>query len=332
MLKLQFKDQRKAAIWLVDSRYSIGRDKSNDIVIDEEGISNFHAELRVEDNDRVFITDSGSISGSFVNNTQLQERTQLSAGDVIRLGSVEFHLIDPKEQYKAQPEGSATSISPALQGLNASVRQASGPGVGGVPVGWLLRGKTGSIAGEAFPIPESGRAILGRSQECDIVLPGSHVSRQHAELYFQSGRLHVKDLGSSNGTYVNRRKVQDGVVNPGDELRFDTLVFQVEAPEAPVVEESGGDKTSFRPAVVAPPSVSAPVAATPAAAPSVRSATPAPAAVEKQQPASRAQSAVQAHQKPAEPALVASKKGKGGVIVAVVIIVAGLALAAWLFS
>lgn len=321
MLKLQFKDQRKAAIWLVDSRYSMGRDKSNDIVLDEEGISNFHAELRVEDDDRIFITDAGSIAGTFVNGKQIKARTQLRAGDVIRLSTSELHLVDPKEQLKAQPEDAATAISPALQGLNASVRQASAPGVGGVPVGWLLRGKTGSIAGEAFPIPATGRAILGRSQGCDIVLPGTHVSRQHAELYFQSGRLHVKDLGSSNGTYVNRRKVQEGVVNPGDELRFDTLVFQVEAPEVPVVaEEQGGDKTMFRPAVaVAAQAAPARAASTQPAQPTAQPAAPVVAK--------------QAAGKESRPAATAapdvgpeSSKGK---LVAGVAVVALVAAAAW---
>lgn len=321
MLKLQFKDHRKAAIWLVDSRYAMGRDKSNDIVIDEEGISNFHAELRVEDDDRVFITDAGSINGTFVNDKQIKARTQLRAGDVIRLNKSELHLVDPKEQLKAQPEDSATAISPALQGLSVSNRPASGQGVGGVPVGWLLRGKTGSIAGEAFPIPPTGRAILGRSQTCDIVLPGTHVSRQHAELYFQSGRLHVKDLGSSNGTYVNRKKVQEGVVNPGDELRFDTLVFQVEAPEAPVVEETGGDKTMFRPAVTSAPASGQSAAAAAPARPA------APAAAAKPAASKPAQSAG-ARPAPAPAAQSASSSSKLGLIVAAVA-VAGLIGVAW---
>ena len=276
MLKLQFKDHRKAAIWLVDPRYAIGRDKSSDIVIDEEGVSGFHAELRVEDDDRVFLTDAGSINGTYVNGKQIKARTQLRANDVIRIHSVELLLVDPKEQLKAPVEDAATSLTPALQGLNVA---SSGAGVGGVPTGWVLRAKTGSLAGQAFAIPASGRAILGRSQNCDIIIPGTHVSRQHAELYFQSGKLHVKDLGSSNGTFVNRKKIDDSVVNPGDEVRFDTLVFQVEAPggQAPAPDDAG-DATQFRPAVSvataaakpaqpARPRPAAPVAAAPAAAP-----------------------------------------------------------------
>lgn len=281
MLKLQFKDQRKAAIWLVDSRYAIGRDKSNDIVLDEEGVSGFHAELRVEDDDRIFLTDAGSINGTFVNGKQIKARTQLRANDVIRVHHVELMLVDPKEQLKAQPlEEAATAMTPALQGLGV----AGGAGVGGVPTGWLLRAKTGSISGKAFPIPANGRAILGRSQSCDIVLPGTHVSRQHAELYFQSGKLHVKDLGSSNGTFVNRKKVQDTVVIAGDEIRFDTLVFQVEAPQqeaGAAPDESEVDRTMFRPAVstASAPAATAPASPRPVAAqPAATQAVPPPAA------------------------------------------------------
>lgn len=295
MLKLQFKDHRKAAIWLVDSRYAIGRDKSSDIVIDEEGVSGFHAELRVEQDDRIFITDAGSINGTFVNGKQIKARTQLRPNDVIRIHKAELLLVDPKEQLKAPvADDAATAMTPALQGLNPA--SSGGKGVGGVPTGWVLRARTGSLVGQSFAIPPSGRAILGRSQNCDIVIPGTHVSRQHAELYFQSGKLHVKDLGSSNGTFVNRKKVDDAVVSHGDEIRFDTLVFQVEAPggaSAPAPED-GGDATQFRPAVSVP--ASQPVAQkapqpTPAAPPERRPVSqPAPAAAPA--PAEKRSSAV----------------------------------------
>ncbi|MDF1780921.1 MAG: FHA domain-containing protein [Alcanivoracaceae bacterium] len=299
MLKLQFKDKRKAAIWLVDSRYAIGRDKSNDIVFDEEGVSGFHAELRVEDDDRVFVTDAGSINGTFVNGKQIKARTQLRPNDVIRVHRAELTLVDPKEQLKVQPpEDAATAMTPALQGLNV------GSGVGGVPTGWLLRAKTGSVSGQVFKIPASGRAILGRSQSCDIVITGTHVSRQHAELYFQSGKLHVKDLGSSNGTYVNRKKVDDAVVNAGDEIRFDTLVFQVEAPAnaapvTPAAPSEGADSTMFRPAAAAP--------------------APKPAA---SQPARRVA--------PSQPPVAQPKSSSSATIVLVVVVVAALGgAAAW---
>lgn len=319
MLKLQFKDTRRAAIWLVDPRYAIGSAADSDIVVKEEGIAQLHAELRVEENDQVFITDAGSHTGTFVNDERVTSRTPVKPGDVVRLNAFQFTLIDPKQQLASGvPEDVATSISPALQNLSVSNRPATGTGVGGVPEGWVLRGKAGSVVGKAFPIPATGRAILGRSQECDIVLSGGHVSRRHAELYFQSGRLHVKDLGSSNGTYVNRKKIQEAVVNPGDEMRFDTLVFELEAPEPPQVVREGEDSTQFRPALTE-------------AAPALKSAAPpAPAAPAAAPPPAPAQAAPTAP--PAAPASVAAPPAAGGrtaLPIVIALLLAGLAAGAW---
>ena len=312
MLKLQFKDKRKAAIWLVDPRYAIGRDKSNDIVIDEDGVAGFHAELRIEDDDRIFLTDAGSATGTYVNGKQIKARTQLRAGDVIGVATAEMSLVDPKQELAGQPAPAladeATALTPALQGLSV------GEGVGGVPTGWSLKAKTGSVAGRVFPLPASGRAIVGRSQNCDIVLAGTHVSRQHAELYFQSGKLHVKDLGSSNGTFLNRKRVEDAVVSPGDELRFDTLVFQVEAPAEKKPEEPAqqpGDSTMFRAQAVQVPDAGGKPAAKPAA-----KAEPRPVA---------ASSAAEP-----DPVVPAAGGGSGAMVaIAVVVVLAGAAGAAY---
>ncbi|MBN1642857.1 MAG: FHA domain-containing protein [Anaerolineae bacterium] len=71
----------------------------------------------------------------------------------------------------------------------------------------------GSLAGEQIAI-DKGSVILGRggrTAECDIVLPERQVSRQHAEIYLQSGRYYLRDLGSKNGTYLNGRPVLEPV-------------------------------------------------------------------------------------------------------------------------
>ena len=55
---------------------------------------------------------------------------------------------------------------------------------------------------------EEGQAlIVGRSNQCDIILPSDNVSRRHARLYVQDGRCYAEDLGSSNGVYVNGKRI-----------------------------------------------------------------------------------------------------------------------------
>lgn len=311
MLKLQFRDGRKAAIWLVDSRYSIGRDSSNDIIIDQEGVGNFHAELQVEDDDRIFITDAGSLNGTSVNGKRIKGRTQLRANDVISIYTVELKLSDPKEELQPAGTDAATAISPALQGLQSSASPA------GEGSGWKLTAKTGSLLGKSYSLPVGKPLIIGRSKNCDIVLPSNHVSRQHAEVRVDQGKLYVKDLGSSNGTYVNRKKVQEGIVNPGDELRFDTLVFSAEGPGDEPQEQ--GEATQFR-AAIDPDAVASGDRAKPAARPAAASA---PAATARPAPAQSA---------PAMDVVEPEAKAKSGaiwlVLLGVFVVVGGLAV--WL--
>ncbi len=248
MLKLQFKDQRKPAIWLVEARYAIGKDAKNNIVLTDEGISPFHAEIRI-DGDQVFISDTGSSNGTFVNGKRIQRRTELRSADQIAIHTVEFLLIDPKRDMSGAAEG-ATAISPAL----ANIPVALSANAGKQGSGWVLKAKTGSIVGKSFPVAVTGRMVIGRANNCDIQLPANHVSRQHAEVQVVGGKLMVKDLNSSNGTYINRKKVTDGELKNGDEVRFDTFSFDVVGPAgsagagvvAAVADDDGEEHTQFR--------------------------------------------------------------------------------------
>jgi pSer/pThr/pTyr-binding forkhead associated (FHA) protein len=61
-----------------------------------------------------------------------------------------------------------------------------------------------------------GRLMLGRSSACQLVLADDTVSRRHAELRIEDGCWLLRDLGSSNGTWVNGRRVMEAEVRPGD--------------------------------------------------------------------------------------------------------------------
>ena len=74
-------------------------------------------------------------------------------------------------------------------------------------------------------------ATLGRSRQCDIVLADANVSREHAEIRPRGGSWVLQDLGSTNGTTLNRRLIEGPeVVRPGDEIELGTsrLVFELE--------------------------------------------------------------------------------------------------------
>ena len=77
----------------------------------------------------------------------------------------------------------------------------------------------GGRAGEHFS-PKSERTTIGRSPDCDIFLDDVTVSRKHAELLQEDGRFTIRDLGSLNGTYVNRRRIEASPLSDGDELQI----------------------------------------------------------------------------------------------------------------
>lgn len=97
---------------------------------------------------------------------------------------------------------------------------------------YVLRGVNGEGFGRTIPV--NGPICLGRSYDCDVCFDAPNLSREHARLVPEPAGVHVIDLRSTNGTYVNSLRVADAVAAPGDEVRFDQLRFLVlERPQAP---------------------------------------------------------------------------------------------------
>jgi len=77
----------------------------------------------------------------------------------------------------------------------------------------------GGRAGETFR-PAGDRTLIGRSPDCDIFLDDVTVSRRHAELLANEGRFTIRDLGSLNGTFVNRRRIESIELEDDDEVQI----------------------------------------------------------------------------------------------------------------
>jgi len=75
----------------------------------------------------------------------------------------------------------------------------------------------------------SGGVTLGRSRECEVVVDDPNVSRKHAELRPRGGSWVLTDLGSTNGSSVNGRRIDaPTVVKPGDEIEVGSSVMTFE--------------------------------------------------------------------------------------------------------
>lgn len=83
---------------------------------------------------------------------------------------------------------------------------------------------------------EEGTTV-GRGKSCDITIPGTHLSRKHAEITIEGSQLRIRDLGSSNGTFVNDERVNDALASSGDILRMDVYSFRIAGPKSAVSAE-----------------------------------------------------------------------------------------------
>jgi class 3 adenylate cyclase/pSer/pThr/pTyr-binding forkhead associated (FHA) protein len=81
---------------------------------------------------------------------------------------------------------------------------------------------------QSFDLPTGSAVVVGRGVMSDIALYDPTISRRHAELTAGPDGVHVRDLGSSNGTSVNGARIAIGLMQPGDSITFGKVVFQLE--------------------------------------------------------------------------------------------------------
>src|SRR5271155_3135516 len=90
----------------------------------------------------------------------------------------------------------------------------------------IISEKGGAERKEAF---DKNEINVGRVQGNDLMLPKGNVSKHHARLLFRDGRFIVTDLKSTNGTYVNGRKIsQATIVREGDKIYIGDFVLRVD--------------------------------------------------------------------------------------------------------
>lgn len=104
----------------------------------------------------------------------------------------------------------------------------------------VIHEKGGAERREVF---EASEISVGRVQGNDLMLPKGNVSKRHARLLYRDGRFIVTDLNSTNGTYVNRRRItQATIVREGDRIYIGDFVLRIELPSGSGDEESSRDQ------------------------------------------------------------------------------------------
>jgi len=205
--------EKQEFILMEGATVTIGRAASNDIHIPEQHVSRQHAVIKYRDG--IFLLDDlKSANGTFVNDVQVSEPFPLASDDVIRLyvPVLTFSAAVSEEEHRRATE-TGTLIGAAQNTGGGRLIITTGP-------------QEGEIITLTLDEVTVGRATTNYTWEIGLQDPS--VSRPHARLTRVQERWLLRDLGSSNGTYVNNTPVTEKgrVLADGDVVAFGaTLVL-----------------------------------------------------------------------------------------------------------
>lgn len=225
-MKLVFPNGEHAQVLLSHGVNRIGSDAEAAVVLTLPGILPHHCEIHVTQTGANLQVPDGGGEVS-VNGKPVADIMALRAGDTVGIGPVvaKFAIVE------------AARSTPAAQA--AGEREDADTGATRVRVAvpkFVLRGVSGAVFGKVFPV--AGPVVIGRAAEADISVAADEISRRHALVKPTPDGLAVEDLGSSNGTYVNGKRVQQGFLKPGDELRLDAVRFILVAPGMEMAQQT----------------------------------------------------------------------------------------------
>jgi ABC-type multidrug transport system ATPase subunit/pSer/pThr/pTyr-binding forkhead associated (FHA) protein len=174
---------------LVQNRINIGRSADNDIVIDSKIVSRHHAHLERVEGGYMFVPSPDATNPVFLDGYPVYSAQRLQTGNILRIGGA-----DP--------------------GLMISMAYSMGPE------------RPATLDARTIQFGANNRLQIGRDASNDIVLDAPNISRFHAQIERIGQRYRVRDLQSSNGTFVNNQRVEgDTWVKPNDSVKIGPYRF-----------------------------------------------------------------------------------------------------------
>ena len=230
---------------------TVGRGPDNLLRLEDDHISRLHAELLNRDGD-VWLRDSASANGTFVNAERVQGGCRLFHGDEIGFDAFKYQLIGrgadltpvrvhghtgeqivvPGEISDRNDTTEIAAITTVTDDHLLDLGRSGSPSTAGC----YLLGISDPYQGDVFPTP-LGRFVVGRDAKCDIVLSEPTVSSRHAELAIRAENCSVTNLMSTNGTRVNGQEVESAYLKDGDVIRLGQVRFVFRAVVNPDSQE-----------------------------------------------------------------------------------------------
>lgn len=216
---------------LLGSHYIIGRDPDCDIVLESKSVSRKHIEIinaskAGKGNNDFYIRDLKSNNGTFLNEIRLtpQEKMPLKYGDQLRIEDFEIHFLatsDKKVSHEATDSDvlEVKMVKKLLQAMNEGQTA-------------MMEVMDGDHKGEKFAFEGKNQDVLiGRDSACEFFINETILSRKHAKISKRFDTFTIYDLGSKNGTFINRESIQEKALKDGDIIQLGTVTILFKNPQ-----------------------------------------------------------------------------------------------------
>ncbi len=194
-------------------RIRIGRDAANDVVLDSHACSRYHAEI-IREAGTYKIVDLGSTNGIKVGDTKVPDLFLVDrASVVLGVHTLTFSI--------AQPAADKTMLlAPGAMPRPVSQAPEQHREPSALYLVYRQQGQRRSLR-----IVAGARYVIGRSPDADLVVDDSRASKRHALVYCEGDSFYLRDMGSSNGTLLNGRKISQEPLAAGDEILIGNQVI-----------------------------------------------------------------------------------------------------------
>ena len=219
---------REAHVTVKDA-FTVGRHKSNDLVIRDLHVSGQHARFSLRQDGVFEVTDLGSSGGTFVNGQRVECRA-LTSGD-----KIEFATVAATFRYVA---GDLLAPDDEFEGTLVCSKADAVRKLAAAPHAPLPHGILSVLTADEQrrAVPAGGQLTIGRAPDNDLVISQEHVSGRHARLAGNGSHgFELFDLGSSCGTFVNGTQGKHWTLKSGDRVRFGVVdcLFTIIKPDEP---------------------------------------------------------------------------------------------------
>lgn len=214
----------------------LGRDPNGDIVFESSKImvSRQHAEIRRE-NGKFVIYDNKSFNGTLVNDQRISNPTPLYHDDEIRLG-MGGPLLRFKSPSRLAPKGASLagqrSIAIAQLANMPEIQSEIGSKTMVFKVDNVSAQKTSATAQPqllmSLTFGNKRDLMIGRGNDCDIILDGLQISNRHAKLSLTNSGIVIEDLNSTNGVYLNGNRISRQNIGVDDSIQIGSFVIKLD--------------------------------------------------------------------------------------------------------